>query len=627
MGEQAKAEPTAALLGVRSDVVPALRRALRPLMAYELALKLIALFLLGPLGAALVNALIALSGEPSVANTQLLAFGLSPLGISTALVAGSVLLATAFIERAGVAVILMSSLRGRPVTAWQALCLAFRNTRDLAGVAILQVLLALLAAVPFAVLGWLTYTLVLSGGDINFYLADRPPAFFVAAGIGAFLALVAAGALTALYVRWFFAVPVCLFEGRRFGGALRGSAALVHGRGWRTLGILVVWEVGRLACGALFLFILVLANDAVAAVLAHYTRGVLWCVAALLFVDVILAQAASALDTLGLCLLTVVLYENARRRTQALPARQLLELGTGPGDSPLVQRRRSWAVAGLVVLALFLTGWHCAALVRTFTTRKAVAVTAHRAGGHGVPENTLAALRKGIASGAAFAEIDVQETADGVIVVVHDQDLRRLAVDDERRTVAKLTWAELKALDIGTKKGSAFAGERVATLEEFIEAARGRIKLNIELKYYGRPGERLAREVVRILDRQDFITQAVVTSLSHEALAQVRRLDRRIQTGFIVAFQVGDLTRLDVDFLSINKKLAKPDLLARAAKHGLGVHVWTVDQRPEMVRLLDRGVDNLISDEPELAVEVVNWYQDLSDLELFLLRFRDWLRG
>jgi len=82
-----------------------------------------------------------------------------------------------------------------------------------------------------------------------------------------------------------------------------------------------------------------------------------------------------------------------------------------------------------------------------------------------------------------------------------------------------------------------------------------------------------------------------------------------------------------VDFLSINKKLATPELLARAAKHGLGVHVWTVDQRKEMLQMLHRGVDNLITDEPERAVEVVDWYFNLSDVERFLLRFRDWLRG
>jgi len=167
----------------------------------------------------------------------------------------------------------------------------------------------------------------------------------------------------------------------------------------------------------------------------------------------------------------------------------------------------------------------------------------------------------------------------------------------------------------------------VPTLEEFIEAARGRIKLNIELKYYGRPGQSLARKVVQILHDKNFTTQAALTSLNHASLTQVRRLDSHIRTGFIVAVQIGDLTQLDVDFLSINKKLATPELLARAAKHGLGVHVWTVDQRKEMLQMLHRGVDNLITDEPERAVEVVDWYFNLSDVERFLLRFRDWLRG
>src|SRR5205807_465231 len=154
------------------------------------------------------------------------------------------------------------------------------------------------------------------------------------------------------------------------------------------------------------------------------------------------------------------------------------------------------------------------------------------------------------------------------------------------------------------------------TLEQFIDAARGHIKLNIELKYYRHRGQHLAEKVVRLLQKHDFTAQAVVTSLSYDALVQVRRLDRRVKTGFIVAAQLGDLTRLDVDFLSINQSLATPELLARAAKHDLGVHVWTIDRRADMLRLLHRGVDNLISDEPALAVEVVAWYQSLSDLEV-----------
>src|SRR5437764_1083813 len=85
----------------------------------------------------------------------------------------------------------------------------------------------------------------LLASDINYYLAARPPAFLVAAGIGAVLVLTAAAWLACLLVRWLLTVPVCLFEGLGGQAALRRSAALVRGRGWLVLGVLVAWQAGK----------------------------------------------------------------------------------------------------------------------------------------------------------------------------------------------------------------------------------------------------------------------------------------------------------------------------------------------------------------------------------------------
>jgi len=423
MGGQAETQTTTPLLSFRTDALPTLRRGLRPLLLYELVLKIVVILLLGPLTAALVNALIALTGEPSIANDKLLAFALSPLGITTILVWASILLATTFVERSGVAHILMRSLHGVPVSARQAVWLALHNSPAFVGVAFLQIVLFLVCAAPFVGLAGLTYSLAFGGGDINFYLADRPPVFYLAAAIGIILALGAAAALAVLYVRWFFAVPVCLFERLRFVSALRGSAALVRGRSWHIFRVVLIWQISRVLLGSLFLFLLVLFNLAVIALFGHHSRIVLWGVAGLLVLNVIAVQAAAALDTVVLCLLMTMLYENARRRGYVSTPQPMIEPITAPTLHPLGKKL---AVPSLVALGLFLTVWHSAVLLRTFTSLKTVEVTAHRAGGHGVPENTLAALEKGIEAGADWAEIEGQETKDGVGVVNQDQDLLRL---------------------------------------------------------------------------------------------------------------------------------------------------------------------------------------------------------
>ena len=281
-------------------------------------------------------------------------------------------------------------------------------------------------------------------------------------------------------------------------------------------------------------------------------------------------------------------------------------------------------VVGALAAVAMVTAAEAILVVRKFAERRPVAITAHRAGPRPAPENSLAALRAGIAAGADFAEIDVQKTADGVIVVVHDEDFRRLA--GVARTVRSMNYEEIREIDIGSHLGPSFAGERVATLDEFIAGAGSRIGLNIELKYYGRDHDpTLARDVVALLRARGFRSRAVISSLSTAGLADVRRLDPTIAVGAIVSATIGDLTRLDLDFLSLRAPLVTPALIRRARRRGLKVDAWTVDDRATAISLIDRGADNLITDDPAMARRALDWHHALTDPELVLLRFRDWL--
>jgi glycerophosphoryl diester phosphodiesterase len=230
-----------------------------------------------------------------------------------------------------------------------------------------------------------------------------------------------------------------------------------------------------------------------------------------------------------------------------------------------------------------------------------VEVTAHRGGGHGVPENTLSAIRKGIESGADYAEIDVQETADGVVVLLHDQDLARLC--GVKKRIADVPYKEVCKLDAGSRYGAEYAGERIPTLAEVIKLARGKIKLNIELKFYGKD-RRLAEKVARLIRAERFESQCVVMSLTHDGVVEAKRHNPRLRTGLIVTVAQGNISRLEVDVLSVNQTLVNEKFLRQARRSGKEVHAWTVNRRRDMERLIEQGVDNLITDEPAQAVQV-----------------------
>jgi glycerophosphoryl diester phosphodiesterase len=626
--------------------VPAAWRAFPSLLVYESVWKFATLAILGPLGVALLHAIIRLGGDVAVANTQLIAFALSPLGFSTLMILAIVSVAFTFIERAGLYHILFNSLHQRHTSCWRTFAQTLRAGPRIVSVALLQVALFLGALLPFLAAAWLTYSLLLTEWDINFYLAERPSEFFVAVAIAAGLGLAGAVVGAILYVRWAFAVPVVVFEGRHFTSALRGSATLVKGWGWLVLGVMLGWELFRYLLYAVAFLGLKELNELILVALGHTGSAMLIWVAVLMILDVVILTGVVIVETVVFCLVITVLYENSHRHQEcqaALTAHdpevasrataevqtchpRLAALESAGGRLP---RRLAVFSAIALVLVLGVTAWQTASIAQEFRHRHRIYVTAHRAGAKDAPENTLAALRKAIEVGADYAEIDVQRTKDGIVVVLHDKDFKRLT--GAKGKVWELTYEQVRDLTFTKKKGKtgpAASDGKIATLEEFITTAQGKIKLNIELKYYKEHFDRdLAKQVVRMIEDHHFVDQCVVTSLEPGALVEVRKLNPAIHTGIIVAADLGNIAAYDVNFLSLKRTQITAALRRLATNHKLQIHAWDVESRTDMEMMIHLGTDNLITDDPALAMEVRDWYENLSDGELILFNFRNWLRS
>jgi glycerophosphoryl diester phosphodiesterase len=273
------------------------------------------------------------------------------------------------------------------------------------------------------------------------------------------------------------------------------------------------------------------------------------------------------------------------------------------------------ATLAFLVLA-FGVGWF---MVSRLDFKTDVLVTAHRGASLYAPENTMAAFRAALDAGATYVELDVQHTRDGRIVVLHDRDFMRVGSDPRR--VGELTAAELAAIDVGGRFGAAFTGERAPLLEDVIELARGRMKINVELKY-NVPDATLAPAVIELLRREGFVDQVVITSLDPAALEQVEGIEPRLQTGHIVTAAVGDVVRTPADFLSLSSARATPAFIRRAHAAGKQVHAWTVNKPEVMLRMIEAGVDNVITDDPALLAQVIRARNALTTPEALGLRLR-----
>jgi glycerophosphoryl diester phosphodiesterase len=279
--------------------------------------------------------------------------------------------------------------------------------------------------------------------------------------------------------------------------------------------------------------------------------------------------------------------------------------------------RYVFAAGVLVALAVAVA----AVMADVTAVEREVGVTAHRGSSRDAPENTLSAIRSAIGHRADYAEIDVQEIADGRIVLFHDTDFLRVA--RSARKIWEVEFEEARGFDVGRWFSPEFEGERVPTLEEAIEEARGRIGLNIELKHHGRERS-LVRSVVRIVREARFEEDCLLTSLDLEAVLEAKRLEPALRCGYITAEYVGDPTALDVDVLSVRAKRATKALVRRARRRGKEVHAWTVNDAATMERLVDIGVDNIITDDPALARRVIEEREGLSQQEKVLLAVRHW---
>ena len=125
-----------------------------------------------------------------------------------------------------------------------------------------------------------------------------------------------------------------------------------------------------------------------------------------------------------------------------------------------------------------------------------------------------------------------------------------------------------------------------------------------------------------IVRQQQFESDCLITSLNYDALVEVKQREPRLLTGIIVAHALGDINRLEVDALSVRADFLTDQLMHSAHRDGKEVHVWTVNEARQMFALMKRGVDNIITSDPDLAVQVRDEWANLSGTERMVLASR-----
>jgi len=575
----------------------------KPLILFEILWKLVTLLVIAPACAGLIQLAIHLAKLKYLTTSNLLQFLRSPW---TILLLAVLLLLAALYTLFEIAAVCICFRQSR-----------FQKVRTTLGRMVRSGLQSVLhffrGGGPFLVL----HLLVL----IPLMQFSATSGIFTAMGIPDFLAYymtkkefllpiyVAAIILCCLLsVRWVFSSVLFTQNQCSYRSARATSVQLVRGRFWQTFFSVLVWNCCYFAALLVFLCMI--------------TVVVLMVIRATGSDDLIMSQAMRILKLL----IQIVLWSFSFFATPicmahltALLEKRCVQMPEVvlPEPIPLSRSakpfRRSTAVLTACCFTVAALGLNLSYVYSVFTGKanfrlalfQNPTVMAHRGLSADAPENTLYAFSDAISVGADFIELDVQQTRDGVLVVMHDSNLKRTT--GVNKDIWDVDYADIQNLDAGSWFDPAYANARIPTLEETLQFVDKRAKLDIEIKPTKHGSDTLEQDVAELITRYQYTDACYVTSFSYGSLKKVKEANPEIRTGYLMSVAYGQFYSLKyADAFSLNKVFVTSQVVNAAHQQGKQIFAWTVNSMSEVRSLCNLHVDSIITDDPVMVQNVIS---------------------
>ena len=411
-----------------------------------------------------------------------------------------------------------------------------------------------------------------------------------------------------LSVRWVFSSVLFTQNQCSYRSARATSVQLVRGRFWQTFFSVLVWNCCYFAALLVFLCMI--------------TVVVLMVIRATGSNDLIMSQAMRILKLL----IQIVLWSFSFFATPicmahltALLEKRCVQMPEVvlPEPVPLSRSakpfRRSTAVLTACCFTVAALGLNLSYVYSVFTGKanfrlalfQNPTVMAHRGLSADAPENTLYAFSDAISVGVDFIELDVQQTRDGVLVVMHDSNLKRTT--GVNKDIWDVDYADIQNLDAGSWFDPAYANARIPTLEETLQFVDKRAKLNIEIKPTKHGSDTLEQDVAELITRYQYTDACYVTSFSYGSLKKVKEANPEIRTGYLMSVAYGQFSSLKyADTFSLNKVFVTSQVVNAAHQQGKQIFAWTVNGMSEVRSLCNLHVDSIITDDPVMVQNVIS---------------------
>lgn len=411
-----------------------------------------------------------------------------------------------------------------------------------------------------------------------------------------------------LSVRWVFSSVLFTQNQCSYRSARATSVQLVRGRFWQTFFSVLVWNCCYFA--ALLVFLCMITVVVLMVIRATGSNDLIMSQAMRilkLLIQIVLWSFSFFATPICMAHLTALL----EKRCVQMPEVVLPE--TVPLSRSAKPFRRSTAVLTACCFTVAALGLNLSYVYSVLTGKanfrlalfQNPTVMAHRGLSADAPENTLYAFSDAISVGADFIELDVQQTRDGVLVVMHDSNLKRTT--GVNKDIWDVDYADIQNLDAGSWFDPAYANARIPTLEETLQFVDKRAKLNIEIKPTKHGSDTLEQDVAELITRYQYTDACYVTSFSYGSLKKVKEANPEIRTGYLMSVAYGQFYSLKyADAFSLNKVFVTSQVVNAAHQQGKQIFAWTVNSMSEVRSLCNLHVDSIITDDPVMVQNVIS---------------------
>ena len=571
---------------------------LKTLISFELLYKLITVIIFVPLFLSIFSLITKISGYNYLTLENIFSFLTNPLVLILILLLLIVITFYSFIEISTIIVILDSSYQKKKINIKTALFIAVKKSLRVFNRKNILLPFLIVFLIPFLNIG-------VSSGFISTLSVPEFILDFISANkvlsIIYFIFLIL---LTILLFKWLYSIHYFVLENCNFKEARKKSINLSKGNKFKDFIYLIISEIVIMIIYVLFIFvsiflIIILYKIFGKNILGNLSITLIWLLIAISFIVITLLSTP-----ISYAIMSVLFYKHKESKNEKIVHLDIKEKITK-------KENKIFSILKTIIIVLVI----CSSCLFTYSILngkynlnieyvRTMEVTAHRGASVMYPENTMSAFVGAKKLNSDWIELDVQQTKDKMLVVMHDSNLKRTT--GVNKNTWDVTYDEIRKLDAGSFFSSEFKDEKIPSLEEVIEFAKNNnIKLNIELKPTGHEVD-FEKSVVELVNKYDFANNCVVTSQAYEVLENVKKYDKNIKTVYVMSLAYGDITSLkDADSFSIEASSVTKTLVNNVHNSGKELYAWTVNTKESITNMINMSVDNIITDNITLAKEMI----------------------